>query len=356
MADSDNDTGNAGLTQSQIADKDAQQRLQKSNTLLGTDSGAFKDNRLADASTYHSPGSTDVGGYVGGAKDQQNIYLHGQANNDAAQATNAAALKTSLGNMTANRGDMSPQSLTLTNRDQTARAQAGQAIDLNRQAATGGAPSAAMGQMGMNLNNVAAGQAGALGSARGLSALNGNQSVGSAGVGMQGTQAAQAGSGAAAAEGNTNLSNYGNSAEAMVGSDQDRLNTSDRNSIANAQLNNNWQVGNAGLAAQQGGLGVSQGSMDDQWFNQSQDPMLRQLSYDQRMNAIQSGADADAADAAQAKRDASSAAGRGLLGNLASTGMTMVGTGVGTLVGAPQVGGALGSAGGGMVNSYINSK
>ncbi len=253
------------------------------------------------------------------------MYLNGMTNNDAAQKANASALSTSLANMNSHRGVVSPENGQLLARQEAARTQQGQALDLSRAAAMGNAPSAATAQMGMGMNDIMSGQSGAMGGARGLAGLGGVQTQGAAGAGMAGTQAAMTGGMGRSNEIASAVGNYGQAAGTMAQGDINRLVQGDKNSLSNAELNNNWVTGNASLAANQGKLGLAQSTSDDAWYNQSQDPLKRQLSYDQRMNQIQNGANVDAADAAAASRKADEDRNRQLINGGATTGLTLVG-------------------------------
>ncbi len=350
-----------GLTQQQKEAADAQWRKDQQEYINATDPkagvgghGAESDGSDANAqggTVYHSPGAAEVGGYVGGAKDQQAMYQSHQGDNDAAQAANHAAMQGSLAAMNGDRGTVSPENAQLLARQDAARMQQGNALDLSRDAAMGNAPSAANAQMAMAMNENMAGQSGAAGAARGLSALSGAQATGAAGVGMAGTQAALAGGMGRSKEIGDAMGMYGGAAGNMATADMNRLGQGDKNALGNQQLNDSWTEGNAGLAANQGKLGLSQASSDDAWYNQGDDAIKRQMSYDSRMNAIENGANADAADAASAKRRADEDRNRQLIGGGVQAGLTLGGTAVGG-----PAGGAGGGVVGGMANSYISNR
>lgn len=342
-------SNDAGKSQSQIAAEDAAFRKAQQDKNLENDSGQFKANRINDENTYHSPGSADVGGSPGEAKVQSDFFKNGNKRNDTAQKTNEDAQTTSRYNMVAERGTVAPENATLLGRQNDARLAQLNAVDLNGQAARGDAPSAADASMGMQLNDNMASMASAAGSARGLGALNSAQ--GASGLGMAGTQAALQGGMGRSKEINDAMGVYGQSAGNMVQGDINRLSQGDSNSVANVKLNDEWQEGNANLGVAQGKLGLSQQQSDDAWFNQSQEPMKRQMQYDSRMNAIQNGANLDKADALRAARQASEDRNRALIGGGVTTGLTLGGT----VAGGPG-GGMFGSMVGNTVNGYITGK
>ncbi len=305
------------------------------------------DNSVENKSTYHSPGAADIGGYAGGAKDISDTYKYGSHTNDAAQARNSAALGDSIKNMTERRGDVSPENATLLAREAAGRAEQGRSLDLQRDAALGNAPSAAAYKTQMDMNNVAGAQAGALGSARGLSALGGGQTMGAAGAGQAGTDVAMMGGMGRSKEVGDAIGMYGSSAGDMRSGDLNRLAQSSKNAIGNMNLNDAWQVGNANLGVKQGNLGVAQGQMDDAWYQGSIEPYMKQLENNQSMNAIEAGAGLDAAAAIRAKANARRDANRDLAKGAVTAGLTAGGT---------MIGGPAGGAVGGMGGSYLNSK
>ncbi len=319
--------GNAGRTQKEIADQQ-------------TTPDFDNDGNVITGKTYLSPGAAEVGGYAGGAKDISSLFKESSKGNDAAQALNSAALGDSVRNMSERRGDMSPENAALVAREADARVQQGQALDIQRDAALGNAPSAAAYQTQSDMNNIAGGQAGAMGSARGLAAMGGVQGAGASGVGQAGTEAAAMGGMGRSREMSSALGMYGSSAGNMRQGDLGRLSQTSENALGNMRANDAWQVGNANLGVKQGNLGVQMGNMDDAYNNASNEPLLRQHGYNQEMNAIKSGANADAAAATRAKFKARQDANRDLAKNSAVAGLTIVG----------------GPVAGGIGNSAINTR
>lgn len=294
--------------------------------------------------------SADVGGYVGGGKDIQNFFLAGEKGNDAAQAANDAAMNNSLGNMRSNR-DPIAENGALVAREAAGRKQQGQALDLQRDAAMGNAPSAAAYQTSMSMNDAMGGQAGAAGAARGLSALNGVQGAGASGMGMQASNIAMQGGMGRSQEMGQNIGMYGSSAGDMRAGDLGRVNQTNQNILAGQSNNDAWKIGNAGLAAKQGQLGNAMGQVDDSYYGASNEPAMRQLGYDQEMNALLSGASSDNAGAARARANAEGDRNRQMVGGAVNAGLTIGGSAMGG-----PAGGAIGGLGGGMANSYINDR
>ncbi len=129
-----------------------------------------------------NPGSADVGGGSGNGQMYHDEALRNMHEGDADYAANSAAMGRSIGNMSANRGQMSPENDALLRRESQSRDQQALGLDMQRQAAMGGAPSAADFQTRQSMDANMAGQAGAAGSARGLSGLGGVQGAGAAGA------------------------------------------------------------------------------------------------------------------------------------------------------------------------------
>lgn len=311
--------------------------------------GVTKDDvNVANSKIYDNPPAADVGGYAGGAKDIHDYFRKGEESNDLAQEGNNEAMGLSLGRMREDRAPIA-ENAQLVGREASARQQQLGAVDMSRQAAMGQAPSAADAQTSMALNDSMQGQAGAAGAARGLGALNGVQTGGAAGVGMQGTQTSIGGGMNRSREVNDAMGTYGGLSGDLRSGDLGRVNQTNQNALAGQSINDNWKLGNAGLAASQGGLGVSMRQTDDNYFGASQEPAQRQLGYDQEMNSIAAGQSTQEAAARRAKSQESAAHGRQLAGGAIAAGLTIGGTAFGG-----PVGGAAGAAGGGMINSYIN--
>ena len=308
-----------------------------------------EDQAKAAAVTYNNPPAADVGGYAGGAKDIHDFFRSGEKSNDAAQASNNEAMGLSLSRMREDRAPLT-ENATLVGREAASRQQQLDATGLMGQAAMGNAPSAATAKMGMGLNDSMAGQAGASGAARGLSALNGVQG-GASGVGMQATNSMMSGGMARGAEVNEAMGAYGGQAGDVRSGDLGRVNQTNQNSLNGQSINDNWKVGNADLAASQGGLGASMRQTDDQYFGASQEPAKRQLGYDQEMNAIAAGQSTQEAAARRAKSQEGEDHARQLAGGAITTGLTIGGG----MAGGPA-GAAAGGFGGGIVNSYINKR
>ncbi len=299
------------------------------------------------ATTYINPGSTDVGGYVGGGKDIHDAIQQAGKGNDVSRASNQAGLDQSLANMQGDRDSLKENSV-LAQREADSRQQQGQALDIQRDAALGNAPSAAAYQTQSGMNDIAAGQAGAMGSARGLSALGGVQGAGASGVGQAAGGMAMQGGLGRSDEISKAIGMYGSSAGDMRGQDLGRVNQTNQMALAGQNLNDNWKLGNAGLAGKQGQLGVSMNQMDDAYYNASNDPAMRQLGYDQEMLGIQAGQNSDSAAAHRAAANADADRNRQLAGGAVQGGLTLVGS-----MGGPA-GAAAGGAAGGIANSYIN--
>jgi hypothetical protein len=305
-------------------------------------------SNVSGPTTFENPGSADVGGSPDAAAWYKRDAQGHMGDNDAQQKSNDLALGNSLHNMMGNRGPQSAEDAALSGRAASTREQQLRALALQRDAAQGGAPSAAAFQTTQGMNDVMGGRAGALGGAHGLAGLTGAQ-VGSAATagGVAGNVAAQGGMGRSKEIGDA-LGMYGSNSGAVRQQDIQRLGIADQNSKFNAQNDTSWRLGNANLAAAQGGLSVGQRATDQGWFDQSMQPEARQFGYDQEMAAAQNGADADKAAASiAAAREANDHA-RGLVQGGTSAGLTAIGSMAG------PAGTAAGAGAGAGINTATN--
>lgn len=310
----------------------------------GSDAGA------KGVTQYVSPGSANVGGYEGGAKDIHDFFRSGEKDNDAAQAGNSAAMGLSVSRMKENRAPIA-ENEQLVGREAASRQQQLEATDIMGQAARGNAPSAANAQTTMGLNDTMQGQAGAAGAARGLGALGGVQTMGAQGVGMQGTNLAISGGMARSREVNDAMGAYGGLAGDVRSGDLGRVNQTNQNILAGQSINDDWKIGNAGLAAKQGQLGNSMGQVDDQWYGAAMEPGKRQHANDEEIKAIEAGQSLDSAAADRAKAKADSDRNRQIAGGAVQGGLTLIGTAAGG-----PAGGAGGAVVGGIANTYIRGR
>lgn len=289
---------------------------------------------------YSNPGSADYGGTPDAAAYYKKMAQQGGAANDAQQANNSSALGRSLAAAGSYRGPMAKENQDLANREAATRREQTGMLDLSRGAALGLAPSEAAGRTDIGFNDIMGARAGAVGGARGLSALNGAQ--GGSGVGSAGLNMASAGGMARSKEIENSIGTYGGQAGQVRGQDIGRLAGSNQNNLFNQKLNDDWRVGNANLAAQQAGLSNAYGASDQAWFGESMRPEDKQFQYDQEMAAILAGQKGDEAGAQIARNRESRE-------NTRQT-VNGVGTGVLTAVGSIY-GGPVGGAAGGMAGS-----
>jgi len=300
----------------------------------------------AGATSYENPGAADYGG----GPDMAAWYgqqAHGHlADNDAQQASNSSALANSLKNMKG--ADARPGSVEnqlLAQREAMTRGQEIGALNLDRQAAMGHAPSAARYQTQIGMNDLMGQRAGAVGGAHNAAALAGAQISTGTGLGSAAGNLAMTGGLARSKEIGDAIGAYGGLAGQVRGQDLTRLDTSNQNNKFNAGLNEDWKLGNAGLAAAQAGLGVAQGNTDMGWQAAAMAPKDKQFQYDQEMAAQQAGANSDAAGTAYAKDKDERANTQAIVGGMVQAGLT----GIGSLAGPA------GAAAGGMAGSAINS-
>ncbi len=303
------------------------------------------DGKLNGDVESHSPGAADVGGAAGMGELYRQAALDQMSNNDHEQASNDAAMNNSLANMRSNRGTVVPEDATFVAREAAARAQQGQALDLDRNAAEGNAPSAANYQTQIGMNDIMSGQAGAAGSARGLNALNGVQGAGAQTAGLSAGNLSMSGGMARSKEMGDALGMYGSTAGDMRSGDLNRMGQNYQNVGFNADLNDAWKIGNANLAAKQGMLGVQMGQTDQDAYTASMHPASKQLEYDQEINALKAGADAGSAGAAIARGRDENERNKSLVKGGIAAGAAAVGS----------LGGPAGTAAGGVVGGMAGS-
>jgi hypothetical protein len=294
----------------------------------------------SDPNVFINPGSADWGGDQGVAFYRDAAAAAGKQN-DAAQATNEAAMRRSFVNMTGDRGTVYSEDAGLSGASAATRAEQLNALNLSRDAAMGLAPSEAAYQTKIGMNDIAAARSSQMGGARGLSALGGAQTMGSAAAGQSAGNLAMQGGLARSKEIADAVGMYGTQAGTVRDQDLSRLGLSNQNSMFNAKLNDDWKMGNANLLAQQGNLGNAQSGVDLGWMGEQYRGQDKQFQYDQEMAAKEAGADADAVGAALAKNRES----RENTRQLVNGGVVAGATAVGTAFGGP-VGGAAGSTAG----------
>jgi hypothetical protein len=296
-----------------------------------------------------NPGSADVGGYAGAGQVIHDTALGYMRQGDKAYDANAAALNQSLSNMQGGRGNMANEDPTLVARQNATRGMQMDALGLARAQALGTAPSAAARQTEAAQQAAMEGSAAAKGGARGLSALGSAQN-GQA-LGMASSNAATAGGLARSKEIQNGLGMYGSQASGVVGGDLARQQQSDQMAQFNAGLNNQWQLGNADLAAKQGALGNQQENLRGAWYDASTRPAEMQAQFDQTMQGMQNGQSAAEAQAAINAAQAENARNAQIGQQLGATTFGMIGTAAGG-----PAGGAVGSTFGGMGGSYFGGQ
>lgn len=296
--------------------------------------------KSAVGGTFVNPGAANYGGDQGVAYYTEK-GREGGARNDVAQSQNEANMYQSMLNGTTDRGQVAQENPFLAAREASARGQQLGGLDLSRQAAAGLAPSEAQFQTKLGMNDLAGQHSAQMGTARGLAGLSGAQMQGSAMSGSAAGNLAASGGLARSKEIGEAIGMYSTQAGDVAGQDAQRLQQNTKNSMFGAQLNDDWRIGNLNLAAAQGRLGVSQGNTDLAWMDEQMTPEEKQFEYDQRMAAVEAGADADKVAGSIARNREERNSKRQFVSGVA----TGVGGAVGTAVGGP-VGGAVGGLGG----------
>lgn len=306
--------------------------------------GMGTNEQITKRKKAQNPGSADVGGAPGMGQAIHDAALEKMRRGDAAYNQNEDNYRQSISRMRADRGEVSPENEALAQREAATRNQQIGSLDIQRQAAEGGAPSAANYQTQGALDASMGVQSGGMGSARGLSALSGVQSMGGQNLGQSGANTMMAGGMGRSKEIGDAIGMYGTSAAQVRGGDMTRLAQNGSNSLGNAELNNNWKTGNAGLAAKQGQLGNEQETTRGGWYDASTVPAANQARYDQESNAMDHGKSQADAQAASAQDQATRDRNRKLVGGGITVGLTALGS----------MAGPLGAAAGGMGGSAIN--
>lgn len=280
---------------------------------------------------FNNPGSADFGGFNGGADWYSQDAKSHMGDNAGLVNSNNSALSQSLANMRGNRGPVAGENVDLNLREDASRNEQGQALDLMGQAAAGNAPSEAAIQTRGAMGGLMGTRASTMGGARGLSSLTGAQGGSSMGQ-AAGTLAAQGGQGRSQEIGQA-LGAYGGMAGQARGQDLNRLNQNSQNSMFNSNLNDAWKVGNANLAAAQGGLGNSLSGTNADWYKQSMLPTETQFAHDQQAQGWQAGANVDQAslqrEAARQNNDLANSATEGLVGSTIGIVGSVAGGGMG---------------------------
>lgn len=302
-----------------------------------------------DNTTFHNPGSANYGGSPEAAGFYHDKAVQNGQANDAEQASNAGAMQRSLGNMTGDRGPQATENWQMSGAAGKTRNEQLGALELQRQAASGGAPSAAAVQTRMGMDQ-AMGQA-LQATGRGVSGLSGAQAASGAALGSTAGGLAATGGMARSKEITDAMGLYGSQAGGVRGQDLNRLGMSNQNNAFNAQQNAQWKVGNANLLAQQGNLATNQRGSDLAWQGAAMDPAMAQFQMDQEMAATEAGADADKAAASIARNRESDANTRGLVGGAFGAGLGMLGSMAGPAGG--MAGSYAGQAMGNQIGRYF---
>lgn len=295
---------------------------------------------------YFNPGSADWGGYAGAVDDYKGIARDEMTKNDVQQGISRGILGSSLANAAgaSSRGPQSVENAALANREAATRGEELGSLGLMMGAAMGKAPSAAAYKTGIGMNDALASHAANQGMSRSSAGLAGSQlGATSTGVAM-GDIGAEGGFGRAKEIGDA-IGLYGATAGQVRGRDLTRLGIGNQNAQFNAGLNDEWALGNAGLAATAGRLGVAQAGTDAMWFNESMAPEERQFQYDQEAQSWEAGAGLDKGAIDYERAKARNAEAREIFGGIGQAAMTAIGS----------MAGPVGSMAGGMAGSAINS-
>lgn len=317
----------------------------------GLDSDQAQAQLGAIGRTYVNPGAADYGGSPEAAGFYKDQARQGMASNDAQQAATQRGLAGAYaGMMNGNRGPQAQENAVLSGRESGTRGKQLEALGLMGNAAAGGAPSAARYQTNIGMQDALSAYVGGQGGMRGLSGLSGGNTAGGTALGHAGGNIAAAGGQARSNEIIQEIGNYGKTAGQTRGQDLTRLGIGNQMAQFNAGLNNDYQLGQAGLAAGYTNLANQQDGMDQRWMAESMRPDAIQFQMDQEAAGWQAGQSAEqAALALERERDQKNAMG-GLIGGIAQAGLTAIGSLAGP--GGAALGGMAGSAIGAATKKY----
>lgn len=290
--------------------------------------------------TYRSPGAAAYEQQGQDAEGRYNLLRQNIGANDEAQKKNLDAMARTRQNYLAERGPMAEENAGLTKRFADTRNQQMDALGLTRAAAFGQAPSEAAYATRIGNNDAMGSFQGSLGSARNLTALSGNQALGSSALGQNVTAIGNQGGMARSKEIGDSIGMLGTQAADVHGADLARLGQNSQNAMFNANLNDDWRMGNLNMLASQGNLASGQSAQDLAWQNAAVHGFDVNLNNEQQMAAMQAGQEADSVAEALAKDRESKENTRALVNGGVAAGLTAVGS-----IGGP-VGAALGAGAG----------
>lgn len=243
---------------------------------------------------YNNPGAAEYGGQLGGAEYYSNIAKGHMNDNSGILGSNTAALNASLANMRGPGPHSADENTALVGRDASARHDQNISLNLLGRAAAGYAPSEAQFRTDQGMNNLMGARATGIGSARGLAGLTGAQIGGSQTIGGSANDMAANGAFGRSKEINEAMATYGAGAGAMRGADINRIAQNNQYNMNQATNNDQWRLGNANLAAAQGGLNNSLNANNLDWYRESQKPLETQFANDQAAQGWEAGAGTDA--------------------------------------------------------------
>lgn len=295
--------------------------------------------------TYVNPGAADYGG----SPDAAGFYRddargHMQDNAGARQAAQRG-LDAAYAGMRGTGGAQAQENAYLSGQEAKTRSQQMEALNMQRGAAMGNAPSVAAAQTRMGQQDVLSNHFSQAGGTRTLAGMTGAQVGGAQAAGKASGDVGFQGGLARANEIYNELGQYGKTSGQVAGQDLTRLGVSNQNKQFNAGLANDFMLGNAGLAAGYGGLMNQQDSLNQRWFAESMKPQDIQFQLDQEAAGWQAGQSAEqAALSLERARDAKNYVGQ-VAGGIAQAGLTAVGS----------LAGPAGAALGGMAGSAIGA-
>lgn len=310
----------------------------------GLDSDQAQAQLTGMGRTYINPGAADYGGAADMADwYKQNAREH-MGDNAGARESAQRGLDAAYAGMKGG-ASQAQENYYLSNKEAGVRGQQLEVLNLQGAAARGNAPSVAAAQTKLGQQDVLSNHFSQAGGTRTLGGMTGAQVGGAASAGRAAGDIGFQGGMARGQEIAGELGQYGKTSGQVAGQDLTRLGTSNQMGQFNASQGNDWQLGNANLAAGYGGLMNQQDSLGQRWFAESMKPGDIQFGLDQEAAGWQAGQSAEqAALALEQARDRKNFMGS-VAGGIAQAGLTAIGS----------LAGPAGTALGGMAGSAIGA-
>lgn len=278
----------------------------------------------------------DFGGVPNGAAGYHDLQLGHMDDNNVQQKQAQAGADWAQAGFQGNRGNQAGENASQVADYNQSRGNENEALGMMGTAAAGGAPSAAAGQMNLDMNGMMGQRAGAMGAARGLSALGGAQMGGAAADAATGI-AGGAGMARSKEIGDA-VGAYGGMAGTVRGQDIGRIGQYDQMSQFNADLNNQHRLDMGAIGLNYGNLQNQQAATDMGWEQRAMHPYDVQSDMDQERQEWKAQNEAARVGGSIAKAQATRKSNTDLAYGVGQGVVTAAGTAVGGPVGGAAAG------------------